>query len=109
MATEIKWTDRAINNLNRIHNFIALDSPIYAKRFTISLVTSTENLLSKQPLSGRQLPEFINTPVSYLREVIYKGYRVIYNPSNFPTSVSVVAIINGRQDVWQNIKTDWIL
>lgn len=109
MATEIKWTERAIYNLNRIYNFIYLDSPIYAKRFTTSLVVSIENLLCQQPLSGRLVPEFSNTPISYLREIIYKGYRVIYNPSDSPSSISVIAVINGRQDVGQNIKADWIL
>ena len=109
MATEVKWTNRAISNLNRIHNFIALDSPIYAERFTKSLVMATEKQLFLQPLSGRLLPEFANTPICYLREFIYKGYRVIYNPSNSPDSVNIIAVINGRQDVNKNVKAEWIL
>lgn len=54
---KIKWTEKAIKNLEDLHNYIANDSVLYAQRFITSLIHSTE-ILEKQPLSGRIVPEF---------------------------------------------------
>lgn len=80
MATKVEWTDRAITNLNNIYDFIALDSETYANRFVKALIKSTEKQLSVFPYSGRYIPEFENTPLCFLKEVLFKGYRIIYNP-----------------------------
>jgi plasmid stabilization system protein ParE len=109
MGTKIEWSEKAVSNLNHIFVFIASDSPIYAKRFVNSLITTTETQLCKFPLIGRSVPEFHNTPVNYLKEVIFKGYRVIYYYSDPLEKVYIVAVINGRQDLTKNVKPDWIL
>ena len=80
MATEIVWSQRAQTNLQNIFDYISKDSVIYARRFVSSLVLYTEEELQDYLNIGRRVPEFINTPLGDLREIIYKGYRIIYYP-----------------------------
>ena len=109
METKIEWTEKAESNLNNILDFIALDSPTYAKRFVKSLIEATQTQLVKFPHSGRLVPEFENTPINHLKELIFKGYRVIYIFKERSDKIIIIAVINGRQDVYKNIKPDWLL
>ncbi len=106
MAPKINWSDKAVANLNHIYSFISFDSEVYAKRFVKSLVTAAEVQLKKYPLIGRLVPEFQNTQLSYLREVIYKGYRIIYNPAS-DEKITIVAVVSGRMDLPATIQADW--
>ena len=103
MAAKINWSDRSIRNLNHIHDFIAYDSAVYANRFVKSLVLAAEKQLRDYPLIGRPVPEFQNTPLSFLREVIFKGYRIIYNPVSVE-EIIIIAVISGRMDLF---RSDW--
>ncbi|MFA6923727.1 MAG: type II toxin-antitoxin system RelE/ParE family toxin [Bacteroidales bacterium] len=109
MATKIEWSEKSVSNLNHIYDFIAKDSPTYAKRFVKSLIETTEKQLFKFPLIGRPAPEFQNTPVNFLKEVMYKGYRIIYLHSDSSEKICIIAVINGRQDIIKNVKPDWVL
>ena len=51
------WTAHAIRQLHHIHNHIAHDSLIYAKRVSDALVRKTL-LLEDLPRLGRVVPEF---------------------------------------------------
>ena len=44
----VKWSRHALSQLRHIHNYIALDSPLYAKRVSDALVRKTLNL-DEQP------------------------------------------------------------
>lgn len=72
----VEWSQKASSNLNKIYFYIAEDSPVYAKRFTESLIRKTENQLSSVPNSGKKVPEFENTPLAFLREVILKAIEL---------------------------------
>jgi plasmid stabilization system protein ParE len=106
LATEIIWTLRSERNLQAIHAYISNDSIFYATRFVKNLVLTTTNQLSLKPLTGRSIPEFEGTHLNFLREVIYRGYRVIYDPSDSPEKIFILAVSNGRQEL-RNINTDW--
>ena len=106
MAAKIKWSDKAVANLNHLYSFIAFDSEVYAKRFIKTLVKITEVQLQRFPLIGRPVPEFQNTPLSFLREVIYKGYRIIYNVA-LAEEITIVAVVSGRMDLPGMSKSDW--
>jgi toxin ParE1/3/4 len=109
MATEIRWSEKASSNLQHIHDYIASDSPYYAERFINKLVLSVEKQLRSQPLSGRIIPEFERTLLDYLKEVIFKGYRIIYNPSKAPASITIIAVLNSKMDVPKQVSQSWIL
>ena len=109
METKIRWTNQAILNLNNIHNYISSGSKTYADRFISSLILTTEKQLQHYPHSGRPVPEFNNTQIHFLREVVFKGYRIIYNPLNVPERIAIISVMHGRMDVLRNIKSIWEL
>jgi plasmid stabilization system protein ParE len=95
--------------LQHIYDYIAFDSDLYANRFITQLIQRTEKQLSKYPLSGRAVPEFDKTPLLFLHELIFKGYRIIYNPTHMPNKIVIITVLNGRMDVGQHIKEEWII
>lgn len=68
------WTDLAMDDLKSIHDFIRLDSKVYAKRFVSKILRRAEQL-QFQPQSGRIVPEFSNENI---RELIEGSYRLVY-------------------------------
>ena len=108
MATEIKWSERAVSHLQHIYNYISFDSAYYAERFVKSLVKAAESQLSQFPLIGRNVPEFAGTSLEFLREIIFRGYRIIYNPQSVPERITIIAIMNAKMNIPTHLKQDWI-
>jgi plasmid stabilization system protein ParE len=109
MATEIKWSEKAVSNLQHIHDYIASDSPYYAERFITKLILSVEGQLRNQPLSGRGIPEFEGTLLNFLKEVLFKGYKIIYNPTQAPATITIIAVLHSKMDVPKQAGQDWII
>ena len=109
MATEVNWSEKSSQNILHIYNYISFDSQFYAERFITKLITSVEEQLSDQPLSGRNIPEFEGTRLNFLKELIFRGYRIIYNPTNSPEKVTVIAVLNAKMDVPNQINESWII
>ncbi len=74
---EINWTEGALNDLRDIAEFIAKDSPRYA-RLTLEKLIETADFIESNPLIGRIVPE-IN--VNEIREIISGNYRIVYQIS----------------------------
>ncbi len=106
---QVIWTDNAVTGLRRIFDYIAEDSPTYAESFLEGLIDATEARLVAMPNSGRVIPELQDTHLGFVRELIYKGYRVIYNPSGFPEKIAVLAVLHSRMDFLRQFKSEWIL
>lgn len=106
---KVEWTKNALRNLSKIHNYVALDSPILAQRFLSNLVTKTDRQLSTFPESRRNIPEFENSTLNELKEVIYKGHRIVYDLSDLPTKITVITVLSGRMDLGKHQKNNWIL
>ena len=70
----LKWTNQAVEDLKNIKDFIANDSPHYAK-ITVFKIRERSKLLKKFPRSGRVVPEIENNSI---RELIEGHYRIIY-------------------------------
>lgn len=107
MATQVNWSEKAANNIEHIYSYIAEDSSVYAERFVRSLIFVVESQLKTYPLIGRMVPEFENSQLEFLREVIYKGYRIIYNPKNAPEKLTIITVLNSKMDVVRHVKPDW--
>jgi toxin ParE1/3/4 len=60
--------------LRHIHDYIAQDSPIYAKRVSDALVRKTF-LLDEMPRMGKKVPELDDEAV---RELSLYSYRILY-------------------------------
>lgn len=59
MAFQVKWSPRAISNLEDICNYIARDSDFYASLFAKRVIDIVQNI-SQFPRSGRVVPEYRN-------------------------------------------------
>jgi len=71
---EIVWTAPALDDLNEIAEYIALDK-LSAAQFLVQSVFERIDLLSQSPNSGRKVPEL--SPSKY-KEVIVGPCRVFY-------------------------------
>jgi addiction module RelE/StbE family toxin len=71
---QINWTRTAQIDLKAIFDYIAKDSPKFAKLEVIKIQTRTK-LLKLRPLTGKQVPEKDDLTI---RELIEGNYRIIY-------------------------------
>ena len=71
---QIIWTEPALEDLNEIAEFIALDNIPAAKKVIHKIFLSTERL-KRFPKSGRKPPELDN---SRYRELIVNPCRIFY-------------------------------
>ncbi|MBW4056974.1 MAG: type II toxin-antitoxin system RelE/ParE family toxin, partial [Proteobacteria bacterium] len=71
----VTWSQEAGNNLVDIEEFIARDRVERAVQFVDALIDHTEAILTDNPRSGRSVPETGNPDI---RELIYRGYRIVY-------------------------------
>ena len=54
---KVHWTDTSQRHLDAIYNYIAQNSPEYAKRM-VDRLTRRSQQISSHPLSGRTVPEY---------------------------------------------------
>ena len=52
----VHWTENAIKHLVNIYEYIAFNSPTYAKRMVDKIIRRSEQI-ANHPLSGRKMPE----------------------------------------------------
>lgn len=87
----VYWTQNAIRHLVNIYEYIALNSPVYA-RGMVDRITRRSEQIADQPFSGRKVPEY---DADDIRELIEKPYRIIYRVK--PDQIDVLAVIHGAQ------------
>ena len=93
----VNWTRHAQAQLRHIHDYIARDSPLYAKRVSDTLVRKT-SLLDELPRLGRRVPELDEENV---RELALYSYRIIYEIG--ATHIDVLAVIHRRRDLKEGV------
>ena len=71
---QIIWSEPALNDLDEIAEYIALDKPNAAKKLVANVFTKVERL-ENFPKSGRKLPELNE---SRYRKVVFPPCRVFY-------------------------------
>lgn len=71
---KVVWSERALNDLKDIIDYIAKDSKKYAKAFGDKLIAKP-NILKTNLYIGRVVPELMNENI---RELIEGSYRIIY-------------------------------
>ncbi|WP_404980516.1 type II toxin-antitoxin system RelE/ParE family toxin [Carboxydichorda subterranea] len=82
-----------MDDLEAIVDYIARDSPDYARRLASRIVTLAEEIAS-YPGLGRMVPEF---GVPSLRERICQGYRVVYRVRDNGSVVEIVRVQHGAR------------
>jgi len=88
------WTNTAEEHLDSIFNYIAKDSPAYAKRM-VDRLTARSIQIAEYPISGRAVPEY---DLPQIREVIEGPFRIIYYIK--PDGIDVLAVIHAAQDAF---------
>ena len=71
---EVRWTNRALDELQEIGEYIALDNPDAASR-VVKKVFAAADRLESFPRSGKKIPEF---PLLSHRELVAPPCRVFY-------------------------------
>lgn len=97
---QVRWSLTAGTDLQDIEDFIARDSVLHAVAFVDSIVESAESLLT-HPRIGRVVPEFNRDD---LREVIFRGYRIVYLVQG--KEVVVLRVVHGARDLLALIKRE---
>ena len=87
----VYWTDNAIRHLANIYEYIALNSPTYA-RGMVDRITRRSSQIADSPFSGRMVPEY---QAQDIRELIEKPYRIIYRIKG--DQIDVLAVIHGAR------------
>jgi toxin ParE1/3/4 len=88
---QIEWTERSLEDLNEIHDYIARDSKSYANLF-IKKIYNTVQKLKEFPNMGKIIPE-IN--IASVREIIFQNYRIIYRILN--DFVEIITVFHGSR------------
>jgi toxin ParE1/3/4 len=70
----IRWTPQSADDLDAIAEYIASDSPHYARLFVLKVISAIDRL-ERFPEIGRVVPE-MNDPA--VRELILGNYRIVY-------------------------------
>jgi toxin ParE1/3/4 len=93
MAKELKvlWTEKSIQDLLAIKEFISMDSMDRAESWIAELYTSGENLVTFSQ-RGRIVPEFDQENI---RELLIENYRLVYRLK--PTSIEILTVFEGHR------------
>lgn len=87
----VAWTANAKRQLTEIHQYIAANSPNYAKAM-IDRITARSIQLATFPMSGAVVVEYADPQI---RELIEGVYRIVYRVR--PQSVEVLAVVHGAR------------
>ena len=86
------WSEPAKVDLRSIYDFIANNSPFYAKKVVQDIRGKTD-VLNDLPNIGKKVPEL---NIETIRELSQYSYRIIYEVK--PDRAEILAIIHDRQD-----------
>ncbi len=88
----VKWTDHALTQIRHIHDYIAQDSPLYAKRVSDAIVRKTVGL-DELPRIGSKVSELNE---DHIRELALYSYRIIYEIK--AGHIEILAVIHKRRN-----------
>lgn len=87
----LRWSQRALANLEEIGAFIAADDPRAAERW-IQQLRARAIRAAAAPGTGRRVPEYQRDD---LREVLHRSYRIIY--LEVRSGIVVLLVIEGHR------------
>jgi plasmid stabilization system protein ParE len=74
---KVVWSERAVEQLQQIHDYVAADSKPYARRLLMRIKRRTWQV-GRFPLLGALVPEYCHDDI---REVLEGAYRIFYRVS----------------------------
>jgi toxin ParE1/3/4 len=97
---QVVWTEPALNDLDEIAEYIALDKPDAARKLVKAIFESTKRL-KDFPESGRQPPEL---PDTQYREIVVGPCRVFYRADK--RIVYILYIMRSERELRKFLLTD---
>lgn len=91
----IEWAGPAVGDLEEIHEFIARDSPRYA-RLTVERIQEAAARLTEFPRIGPILAEMPRSPY---RQLCVGAYRIIYREDVPNQRVLIMGVIHGSRNL----------
>ena len=99
---KIYWTKESLLNIQEIEEFISLDNPNAAIKFTDKLISLAEALIDF-PNKGRIVPEL---SIDQIREILHKNYRIVYLIKK--NSIDILTVFEGHKLLDKDNLTDQI-
>lgn len=90
----ITWTDPALQDLDAIADYIALDKPDAARRF-VRKVFERVSLLATHPQLGPRVPELL--PKTRYRQLVERPCRIFYRHDRQAQAVIILAVMRGER------------
>ena len=91
---EIVWTEPALNDLEALAEYIALDKPEAASRL-VQRVFSRIEMLAAHPELGPSIPELF--PGSRYRQVVESPCRVFYRYHKATRKLFILGVMRGEK------------
>jgi plasmid stabilization system protein ParE len=89
----VRWSSQAQKDLEAISDYYRAVSSSYAERFE-EQVLATARRLEVFPRSGRVIPEAED---EYLREVMYREYRIMYHVDDAEKEVLILTVLHSSR------------
>ena len=97
----IEWTAVALADLHDLRDYIARDSPFFARQFTERIIGAVEKL-EDFPDIGRTVPEAKRNDV---RELVFRSYRIIYLIEQ--ERIRILTVVHGSRDLATRERKPW--
>jgi toxin ParE1/3/4 len=97
---QVTWAQPAVDDLRAIHDYIAQDSPRYA-RIMVKRLQDATWFLARFPEMGQKLVEL---PETGYREHVVGMYRLIYREDLEHSRIVIVGVIHGSRDLSRAMK-----
>ena len=94
MNYKVEWSKRALNDLDSIHEYVAVHSESKADKLLQALLVKSDQLYD-HPRSGQKETSQHHRPEE-IRYLVCKKYKIIY--AVFEDSVTVITLFDTRQD-----------
>ncbi len=91
MACSIIWSENAVEDVEAIAAYIAMDSESYASAVVRDIFKKTRRL-PDFPLIGRIVPEFDDASI---REIFSYSYRIVYRVEK--DTITIAAVVHGSR------------
>ena len=89
---EVIWSPKSLDQVDAIAEYIANDSPFYAKQVVTRIIDATRRLESF-PEIGAIVPELANPSI---REIRVYSYRLLYRIVD-SQEIRIVGVVHGRR------------
>lgn len=88
---QIIWTEPALQDLDRIADYISLDNPVAAKKLVSQCFETVENL-NQHPKIGKEVPELEQ---SIYRQLTLSSCRIFYHIDN--DTIYIIHVMRAEQ------------